>query len=105
MLQKSNSIEAVSQVVRLHMGNRRKKGAKAFGYMERRESYGVVEKDDWLGALGQMRRKIIAEAIIYKTMRRSSIKKPQRPNTDNISVSFCPRHIIQVQMSKAPGSR
>lgn len=75
-------------MVRLHMGSKRKRGAKAFGYMERRESYGVVEKDDWLGALGEMRRKIIAETILYKTMRRSPIKKQQRPNTDNISVPF-----------------
>lgn len=105
MLPKSNSIEAVSQVVRLHIGSRRKRRAKAFGYMERRESSGMVEKDDWLGTLGQTRRKIIAETIMYKTMRRSSIKKSQRPNTDIISVSFCPRHIIQIQMSKAPGSR
>lgn len=70
------------------MGSKRKRGAKAFGYMERRESYGVVEKDDWLGALGEVRRKIIAKTILYKTMRRSPIKKQQRPNTDNISVPF-----------------
>lgn len=49
--------------------------------------------------------KIIAETIIDKTMRRSPVKKPQRPNTDNIGMPFWPRHIIQIQMSKAPGSR
>lgn len=64
-------------MVRLHMGSRRKRRAKAFGYTERRESSGMVEKDDWLGALGQMRRKIIAETIMYKTMWRSSIKKSE----------------------------
>lgn len=75
-------------MVRLHMGSKRKRGAKAFGYTERRESYDVVEKDNWLGALGEMRRKIIAETIIYKTMRRSPIRKPERPNTDNIGMPF-----------------
>lgn len=43
--------------------------------MDRRKGYSVVEKDDWLGALGEMRRKIIAETIMYKTMRRKKLYK------------------------------
>lgn len=53
----------------------REGGAKASGCIERRKVYSTVEKDDWLGALGETRRKIIAESIIYKTMRRSCVEE------------------------------
>lgn len=43
------------------MDSKRKRGAKAFGYIKKRKGYGIVEKEDCLGALGEMRKKIIAE--------------------------------------------